>query len=350
MEKRKILHVDLDAFFASVEQLDNPDLRGKAVIVGGSSDRGVVATCSYEARRYGVHSAMSSIMAKKICPNCVFVKGRMNRYIEISKEVFDILTEITENIQKVSIDEAYLDITDKEKSPYETARWIKEQIKERIGITISIGISYNKFLAKLASDWNKPDGIFEIHEKDVPDILKPLSILKVHGLGKKTAKKLNNIGIYKIEDLLQYNKEYLSYFLGKSRAEEVYNRIRGIDERPVKTTNPRKSYGRETTFKADTNDINIIKDILSQYLFEISFKLVKEKKTAKTVTVKIKYEDFEQITRSHSLPSHTSNMHLFEEALDLIIYNLSLEKKVRLAGISLSNIATNDSYQLSLFD
>ncbi|SHI51729.1 DNA polymerase-4 [Dethiosulfatibacter aminovorans DSM 17477] len=348
--KKKILHVDLDAFFASVEQLDNPKLKGKPVIVGGTSKRGVVATCSYEARKYGVHSAMSSVMAHKLCPNGIFVRGHMERYKEISSQVFEILHEVTDSIQQMSIDEAYLDITDLDEDPHDIAVWIKEEVKNRIGITISIGISYNKFLAKLASDWNKPDGIFKITEEDIPDILIPLPVLKVHGLGKKTAAKLNNIGIFTIGDLLQYDIKSLSYIFGQSRAEEIYNRIRGIDNRSIKVTSIRKSYGRETTFSEDTKDREYIREVLDIYLLKITDRLKKSNKLAKTVTVKIKYEDFEQITRSHSLTSYTSSYDLFKEAMDLVLDGVELKKKVRLAGVSLSNISDSEHYQMSIFD
>ncbi|MDP3386847.1 MAG: DNA polymerase IV [Eubacteriales bacterium] len=335
---RKILHVDLDAFFASVEQLDNPSFKGKPIIVGGSSKRGVVATCSYEARKFGVHSAMSGFMAKKLCPNGIFLKPRMDRYAQISKEVFRILYEVTDHIERISVDEAYLDVTDSDRSPYKIASWIKTTVKNRIGITISVGISYNKFLAKLASDWNKPDGIFEIRPSDVPNILKPLSIIKVHGLGKKTADRLNSIGIFTVSDLLQCDRKTLSYFLGELRSNEIYNRIRGIDNRSLKIKTTRKSYGRETTFEEDIRSKPVIKEVLLQYLFELAFKLVKTNKSAKTVTIKIKFEDFSQITRSHSLLAYTNNLQTFEEAMVLLVDNLIIDKKIRLVGISLSNI------------
>lgn len=350
MTERKILHVDLDAFFASVEQLDNPSFKGKPVIVGGTTKRGVVATCSYEARRFGIHSAMSGFMAKKLCPKGIFLKPRMEKYMQISKEVFKILSEVTDQIQRISIDEAYLDVTGLDLSPYKIAVWIKKTVKNRVGITISVGISYNKFLAKLASDWNKPDGIFEIRHGDVPHILKPLSIIKVYGLGKKSAIKLNSIGIFTIGDLLQCDRQTLSYFFGESRADEIYNRARGIDHSPVRVKVARKSYGRETTFEEDIRSKAIIKEILLQYLFELAFKLVKTNKSAKTVSIKIKFEDFSQITRSHSLLSHTNNLQIFEEAMTLLVDNLTIDKKIRLVGVSLSNIVDHDNYQLSMFD
>lgn len=350
MTERKILHVDLDAFFASVEQLDNPSFKGKPIIVGGSSKRGVVATCSYEARKFGVHSAMSGFMAKKLCPNGIFIRPRMDRYVQISKEVFKILYEVTENIERISIDEAYLDVTNSDHSPYKIASWIKTTVKKRVGITISVGISYNKFLAKLASDWKKPDGIFEIRPRDIPNILKPLNVIKVHGLGKKTADRLNSFGLFTINDLLQCDRQTLSCLLGEMRSGEIYDRIRGIDNRPLRIKTSRKSYGREITFAEDIRSKPIIKEILLQYLFELAFKLVKTNRTAKTVTIKIKFEDFSQITRSHSLLAHTNNLQTFEEAMILLVDNLTIDKKIRLVGITLSNIVEHKNYQLSMFD
>jgi len=201
MMKRKILHVDMDAFFAAVEQLDHPELRGKAVIVGSSSERGVVATCSYEARVFGIHSAMSGPVAKRLCPHAIFVRGNHARYSQVSKEVFTIIEGLANTIEKVSIDEAYIDITDLYQSPLYVAKAIKQAVYEATGLTISVGISYNKFLAKLASDWNKPDGLFEIKEEDLVALLDDLPIIKVHGLGKKSVARLNRIGIFTIKDL-----------------------------------------------------------------------------------------------------------------------------------------------------
>ncbi len=350
MENRVILHVDLDAFYASVEQLDNPELKGKPVMVGGTSTRGVVAACSYEARRYGVHSAMSGVMARKLCPKGVFLKGRMERYQAVSSAIFKILHEFTDQIQKVSIDEAYLDMTDSSEPPHEIAHRIKESVRKQIGLTLSVGISYNKFLAKLASDWHKPDGIFEIKSSQMPDILKPLSLIKVHGLGGKTAKKLNGIGLHTIGDLLECSEETLAFIIGSNRANELYHRIRGHDPRPVEVSTNRKSYGRETTFNSDTKDRDHIQEILRQFLFELTFKLVKTDQVARTVVIKIKYEDFEQITRSHSLTAHTNNLQLFEAAMVQLASQFPLQKKVRLVGIALSNIESNRQYQLSFFD
>lgn len=225
---RIILHVDMDAFFASVEQLDNPQLRGKPVIVGGVSERGVVSTCSYEARKFGVKSAMPVFMAQRLCPKGHFVRVRYHRYKEISNKIFAIFREVTQLVEPLSIDEAYLDVTNSRfLSGMEAAIYIKSRVLKEIGLTLSIGISYNKFLAKLASDWNKPNGIKVIDKDMIPKILLPLSISKIYGLGKKSVQRLNNMGIYIIKDLYPLNKEFFLEYLGKSGL-DIYERIRGI--------------------------------------------------------------------------------------------------------------------------
>lgn len=229
--KRKIIHVDMDAFFASVEQHDNPEYKGKPVIVGGLSERGVVSTCSYEARKYGIHSAMPMYMAKKLCPHGIFLSARRKRYEEVSAQIFDILYSITPLVEPMSIDEAYLDVTDIDKNPEIIALEIKKKVKETTGLTISAGVSYNKFLAKLASDWNKPDGFMVITEEMIPDILKPLPVSKVHGIGQKSEERLKSMGINTIDDLLKLSQENLVEIFGKVGV-EIYLRIRGIDERP----------------------------------------------------------------------------------------------------------------------
>lgn len=227
---RIILHVDMDAFFASVEQLDNPQLKGKPVIVGGLSERGVVSTCSYEARKFGVKSAMPIFMAQRLCPKGHFVRVRYYRYKEISNKIFAIFREVTQLVEPLSIDEAYLDVTNsKFASGMAAAIYIKNRVLKEIGLTLSIGISYNKFLAKLASYWNKPNGIKVIDNDMIPEILLPLSISKIHGLGKKSVQRLNNMGIYIIDDLYPLNKEFFLEYLGKNGL-DIYERIRGIDK------------------------------------------------------------------------------------------------------------------------
>jgi DNA polymerase-4 len=348
--KRKILHVDMDAFFASVEQVDNPELRGKPIIVGGNSERGVVATCSYEARVYGVRSAMSSQLAKKLCPHAIFVRGRHSRYSQVSKQIFNIIEGMANVIEKVSIDEAYIDVTDLYQSPMFIAQEIKKAVYKATGLTVSVGISYNKFLAKLASDWNKPDGIFEIKEYQVADLLDDQPVIKVHGLGKKSVEKLNRIGIFTIRDLKKYSVDSLSGIFGEQWAKEVYNRIRGIDDRPVGSVTDRKSIGKETTFHEDSDDRTYLLGVLEDYLVDNVANLKRKNLVAKTVVIKVKYEDFDVITRSHSLETHTDDIGLFRETMHLIYDKIVFEKKVRLIGVTLSNVIEADAVQMTLFD
>jgi len=312
---RIILHVDMDAFFASVEQLDNPSLRGKPVIVGGVSERGVVSTCSYEARKYGVHSAMPGFMARSKCPMGIFLPVRYGRYKEISNKIFDIFKEITPVIEPLSIDEAFLDITDTDfKDGKRVALYIKDRVKKEIGLNLSIGISYNKFLAKLASDWNKPNGIMEIREDMIPDILLPLSISKIHGLGKKSVGKLNNMGIFTVQDLYLLPREFFHSYLGKSGI-DIYNRIRGIDDREVQVTRERKSVGKERTLKFNTSDKDELLVYLKDFSEEISRILASKNMMGKTITLKYKTGEFENHTRSKTL-----NKYIYIQVRIFILY------------------------------
>lgn len=347
---RRILHVDMDAFFAAVEQLDHPEYRGKPVIVGGSSDRGVVATCSYEARAFGVHSAQPTFMAKKLCPNAIFVSGNHERYSEISRQIFDIIYSVCDKVQVVSIDEAYLDVTDLYYSPLYIAKYIKKRIKEEVGLTISVGISYNKFLAKLASDWNKPDGIMEIKKEMVPDILKPLPIRKVHGLGKVSVLKLNKIGIFTIDDLLRYSRDFLEEYLGKTGG-EIYDYINGLDDREVKAESTgRKSVGTENTLNEDTMDIGVLKQQILIFSGKIEKILDRKIISAKTVTLKLKTHDFITHTRSKTLNHYIHKSgDIYDVACDLLDeYNL--DTKIRLIGVTVSNFENRNQEQLNIFD
>ena len=299
-----ILHVDMDAFFASVEQLDNPELKGKPVIVGGISERGVVSTCSYEARKYGVHSAMPIFMAKEKCPNGIFVSGRYGRYTKISQEIFKILSDVTPIIEQVSIDEGYLDLSQSRfENGIDAARYIKNKVFKEIGLTISVGISYNKFLAKLASDWNKPNGIKEISRSMIPDILLPLPLSKIHGLGKISVGKLNNMGIFYIKDLYNMDKNFYIEYLGKNGL-DIYDRIRGIDNRKIETIRERKSVGKERTLKFDTDNKEELLQYLKEFSFEIEEMLCAKNVVGKTVTLKFKTKDFENHTRSRTLNNY----------------------------------------------
>lgn len=343
------MHVDMDAFFASVEIHDNPKLKGKPVIVGGTSERGVVSTCSYEARKYGVKSAMPVYMAKSKCPNGIFLPPRIERYKEVSKEIFSILRNVTPYVEPLSIDEAYLDITDYTKDPVSTSKFIKDTVLKTTGLTLSVGISYNKFLAKLASDWNKPNGLTIIRENMMPQILFPLPISKVYGLGKKSVKKLNDIGVFSIQELYILPKDILIEFFGKYGI-EIYDRIRGIDNRTVEILRQTKSIGREITLKRDTDNKDKLKEYLKTFSVSISKQLINKGFSAKTVVLKTKTSSFENHTRSKTLSSYIYKPDdIYREACDILM-EIALTEKVRLIGLSVSSLKENSLKQISLFD
>lgn len=346
--ERVILHVDMDAFFASVEVMDNPSFSGKPVVVGGISQRGVVSTCSYEARKYGVTSAMPIYKAKALCPNAIFLPTRHYRYREVSKKVFEVLSTITEKIEQVSIDEAYLDITNIHMNPKDVAVNIKNMIKQNMGLTISVGISYNKFLAKLASDWNKPDGLKIITKDMIPDILMPLSINKVHGIGRKSAEKLNNIGIFTVKQLYGLPKNLFYEYFGKFGL-DIYNRIRGVDNREVIKVREQKSIGKETTLKKDTKDKYELKKFLWIFATSIEEKLTASNVKGKTITVKIKTATFENHTRSKSLDKYISSRQEIYKAACIILDSIEFSEKIRLIGISISSLKDIEIEQLTLF-
>ncbi|MGN0026380.1 MAG: DNA polymerase IV [Clostridium sp.] len=347
--ERLILHVDMDAFFVSVEQLDNKNLRGKPVIVGGVSERGVVSTCSYEARKYGIHSAMPIFIARKLCPHGIYLRTRIYRYKEVSSEVFNILKDVTDIIEPLSIDEAYLDITNSRfNSGIEAANYIKSRVLKEIGLTISIGISYNKFLAKLASDWNKPNGIKIITKDMVPEILLPFPVSKIYGLGKKSAEKLNNMGIFLVKDLYDMPKEFYIEYLGKYGL-EIYDRIRGIDNREVEAQRDRKSYGREKTLKIDTKEKEDLLEYLYDFSKEISNQLIRENIEGKTITVKYKTEDFQSHTRSKTLNFYTNNYKDIYKVCEEILNNEEIKENIRLIGVTVSSFKENTVEQLTLF-
>ncbi len=348
-EKLNIIHVDMDAFFAAVEEYDNPKLKGRALIVGGSSKRGIATTANYEARKYGIHSAMPIFIAKQKCPKAIIVPTRIERYREISQIVFEILGEFTDMIEPLSIDEGFLDISKIDKPSIEVARSIKKRVLEVTGLTMSIGISYNKFLAKIASDWNKPDGIKIISRSMVPEVLLPLSISKVHGIGPKSVKRLNNIGIYKIKDLMNLSEEFLVNFFGIHGA-EIFKRIRGIDERQVEVNSIRKSIGTETTFIETTSD----RDILKKYLYQFSKELVRSLETknmqAKTITLKLKDINFKTSTKGITLSNYVYDFEDLYSTSIMLLEQVELIEEIRLIGLSLSNLFTRKIEQLSLFD
>lgn len=347
--ERVILHVDMDAFFASVEVIDNPKLRKKPVIVGGISERGVVATCSYEARKFGVSSAMPVYIAKALCPNGVYLPTRISRYKEVSQKIFQIFYEITPYVEPLSIDEAYLDITELKKDPVSVAMYIKEKVKNTTGLTISVGISYNKFLAKLASDWNKPNGLKIITKDMISKILLPLPINKIYGLGKKSAEKLNSIGIFTVGELYSLSEEFLTQFFGKYGI-EIYKRIRGVDNRKVEISREIKSIGRETTLESDTNDKKELEVYIRYFCSSISKSLIAKGLSGKTITLKIKTSTFENHTKNKTLPIYISKEEdILREALE-ILSSIDFKEKIRLIGVSISSLEEAKLQQLTLFN
>lgn len=346
-----IFHVDLDAFFASVEQLDFPELRGKPVIIGGNSNRGVVATASYEARRYGVRSAMAMVTAKKKCPEGIILEGRYWRYSELSHKVFDIIGELATQVEQVSIDEAYLDLSELMQSASDTdcGRLIKEKVYEGTGLTLSVGISYNKFLAKLASDWDKPNGLMRIDPTMIPDLLLPLPISKIHGLGQKSVQKLNRIGIFTVQDLYGYSADLLEELIGKY-GRIVYQLIRGIDHRQLEVEYERKSYGKETTFDEDTIDRDVLKQEIEPFCASISKYLVRENLLAKRLTLKYKTDKHESHTRSKTVYIPLQSAAEIRQVATTMIDELIIDEPLRLIGLTASVFEPVNSKQFSVFE
>ncbi len=342
---RKIIHVDMDAFYASVEQLDNLELRGKPIAVGGSSKRGVVSAASYEARKYGVRSAMSGMQARRNCPDLIFVRPRFDRYSEISKKIRAIFYEYTDLVEPLSLDEAYLDVTENKKGlPSATliAKDIRERIHKDLGLTASAGISINKFIAKVASDYNKPNGQKTVNPEDVIQFLEDLDIRKFYGVGKVTAEKMYQLGIFTGKDLKSKSLEYLDEKFGKS-GRYYYYVVRGIHNSEVKPHRTRKSLAAERTFSENLSSEIFMLEKLEHIAQEVSKRLTKSDVAGKTITLKIKYSDFTLQTRSKTLPYFVSDVSMiFETAKDLL-YQDKLKNSVRLLGISLSNLNTEKS-------
>lgn len=347
MKDRAIIHVDMDAFYASIEQRDNPSLIGKPVIIGGNSDRGVVCTASYEARRYGVHSAMSSKIAKRLCPDGIYLPVNMKKYKQTSNEIHRIFRRYSNIIEPISIDEAFLDVTGYD--VFDIAKNIKDNIRDELGLTASIGISINKFLAKLASDIEKPNGLTIIDKKDIIQFLKPLPITKIWGVGPKMERELNKLGIYYIGDIQNYDVDVLVSLFGK-RGKELYEFSFGIDHRIVEDRTLHQSIGEEETFKEDIDDINILENKLRTYSINLSNKLIINGYLIRTITVKIKYTDFTIETRSITLNIPTDNEKIiFNTSKKILLTKFNIEKKVRLIGLTLSNlIYPDDPIQLSM--
>lgn len=342
-----IFHVDMDAFFASVEELDKPWLRDKPMVVSGKSDRGVITTANYEARKYGLHSAMPMFMARKLCPQVIAVPVDKKKYSLYSKEIFDIMARFTPIIERLSLDEAYLEFSYLQ-DPIAMAKKIKEEVYRETGLTLSAGISYNKFLAKLASDWEKPNGITHITKDMVPDILMDLHISKVHGLGGKSIERLENIGIETIRDLYGLSEDFLIEYFGV-HGSEVYYRIRGIDNRKVEPVQERKSLGMENTFLEDISDLGALEKIMKTYSSELSEDLIKKGLMAKTFTVKLKDSDFVSKSKSLTLVEYTDDYDQIKLVSKKLLSDLFKAKDYRLMGLTASNLVEAKFEQLSLF-
>lgn len=339
---RKIIHIDMDAFFAAVEQMDNPELRGKPVAVGGAENRGVVAAASYEARKFGVRSAISGVLAKRNCPDLIFVRPRFERYKEISNQIHKIFRDYTDLIEPLSLDEAYLDVTQNKKGN-PSASLLAEEIRNRIfnevGLTASAGISINKFVAKIASDYNKPNGQKTVTPDEVIPFLEVLPIRKFYGVGKVTTEKMYQLGIFTGLELKSKSLEFLEKHFGKSGS-YYYHVVRGIHNSEVKSSRIAKSVAAEHTFESNLSSEIFMLEQLDKIAISLERRLKKHNVSGKTVTLKIKYSDFTQQTRSKTLPYFIADKGLILDTVKELLYQERMKDSVRLLGISMSNLNT----------
>ncbi len=341
-DNRKIIHIDMDAFYASVEQRDNRELRGKPVIVGGDPQRrGVVAACSYEARKFGIRSAMACATAYKRCPHAAFIRPRFDVYKSVSRQIRDIFSDYTDLIEPLSLDEAFLDVTQNKKgisSATRIAQQIRRQIFQRTGgLTASAGVSFNKFLAKVASDLNKPNGITVITPEQSADFIDQLPIRQFFGVGKVTEERMLNLGIKTGADLKRFSLENLVHYFGKAGS-YYYQIAQGRDDRPVQPDRVRQSYGKEITLENDIDDTHQMMDILDELAGRVVEGLRREDRRGLTLTLKVKYHDFQSVTRSvTSAEPLTDTMLIMDHVKRLLANTEAGKKKVRLLGISVSN-------------
>lgn len=344
---RKIIHIDMDAFFASVAQLDNPELKGKPVAVGGGSERGVVAAASYEARKFGVRSAMSGMLAKKMCPDLIFVKPRFERYKEISLKIRKIFYEYTNLVEPLSLDEAYLDVTENKKgnpSASLIAKEIRKRIFEELHLHASAGISTNKFVAKIASDINKPNGQKTIPPEEIVEFLEKLPIEKFYGIGRVTTAKMYNLGIFNGKDLKEKSEEFLTQHFNKSGA-HYYQIVRGIFLSEVKSNRKRKSVASEHTFSKNLTSEVFMLEKLNKIAEELEQRLKSSRVLGKTITLKIKYSDFKIQTRSKTMPYFINEKAQLQEIVKELLFQDKVLDSVRLLGISVSNLNTQTKKQ-----
>lgn len=333
---RKIIHIDMDAFFASIEQRDNPALRGKPIAVGHAGPRGVVATASYEARKYGVHSALSALRARQRCPHLIFIPARMDVYKAVSRQIRAIFLQYTDLVEPLSIDEAFLDVSHLPCAT-QAAQEIKAKIFEATGLTASAGVSVNKMLAKIASDYKKPNGLFVISPRQVEKFVAKLPVEKFFGIGAVTARKMHRMGIYTGADLRQKTEAELVRAFGKA-GQAYFGYARGIDERKVEPNRTHRSIGAENTFLEDSSDRTFLLQELRAAAQKAWARAQKIHFLGRTVTLKLKYADFKQITRSQTLPAPVETEEaFFLEGEKLLVKTAFASRKVRLIGLTLSN-------------
>lgn len=347
---RQIAHFDLDAFFVSVEQLKHPELKGKPVIVGGLSRRGVVAACSYEARAFGVHSAMPAHMARRLCPDAIFIRGDFDSYLNYSSMVSKIMEENLPVLEKASIDEFYADMTgmDKYFGSYQYVKNLREKIKKETGLNISLGMSVGKTISKMATNEAKPNGAKHVPESEVKSFLRPLSISKMPYIGPVTAQKLRNLGITSIGMLAAMPKQMLQALLGKNGL-TIWERANGIDRTPVVTETHNKSISKELTFDKDTTDIYMLKRLVAKMVEDLCYDLRKNNRCTGQIGVKIRYSDFDTHTRQLSIPYTASDYEIRDRVIDLLgkLYNRRL--LIRLVGVRFGKLVPGHS-QIRLFD
>lgn len=354
LKARQILHIDMDAFYASVEQLDNPDLKGKAVLVGGSvKQRGVVAACSYQARKFGIHSAMPMSQAIRLCPKAIVLPVRMSRYVELSEQIHKIFYDYSPEIEPISLDEAFIDVTGSLKlfgSAEKIGREIKTRIKQELGLIASVGIAPNKFLAKLASDLDKPDGFIVITEENKQLIIDPLPVSRIWGIGKVTTKALNSIGVTTINQLRNARIDTLKSILG-NQAEEIQKLAQAMDDREVVSDRQAKSISQEETFAEDIIDKDILAITLHSQVEQVAQRLRVQNLQGKTIALKLRFSNFKTITRSYSLDTPTNTTAILMEQSEKLFnqwYNKSASK-LRLLGFGVSGLSLQGSGQQSLF-
>lgn len=350
---RRILHCDLDCFFAAVHMRDDPALRGRPVVVGGRPEgRGVVAAASYEARRFGVHSAMPAGRAQRLCPEAVFIKPDFTRYRKESEAVFAVYREYTPLVQAVSIDEAYLDVTDhlgEHGSATAVARDIRRRVREERDLTVSVGVAPNKLVAKIASDFDKPDGLTVVRPREVESFLAPLPVRALHGVGPATETALERLGVHTVEELRRVSLEQLVGRFGR-HGKALWEHSRGIDDRPVRTHRERKSLGKETTFGADLTKVDEMLEVIGALSESVAASLARRGIAGCTVTLKVRYGDFTTVTRSttRALPTAAAG-EIAAISTELLGQTKAARRPVRLLGVTVSKLVRTDEGQLLLF-